>query len=205
MLSLNPRSDLFRFVLPKDFIPKDIEEKYFKILGQNNAVVVTPIDYLNESIQGINIPGITDILIAQSQHSSNTINKSDGPRGRLNVEPKTDITYHTSANPLDKINKEFTVTFRMNQGLYNYFLLYETIFYHICKPIRKPCIDVLYLDILGETGEILSRLKFMDCFIDGIDGLDFSYNKTTRDSNTFNMNMKFNNIDFDFVQKNPSN
>ena len=69
MLSLSPRFDLFRFELPKDFLPDPIIEKYQKILDKNPGVLNTPIDYLNESIQGINFPGISDVVIAQAQHT----------------------------------------------------------------------------------------------------------------------------------------
>ena len=118
---------------------------------------------------------------------------------RLNVEPKTDIIYTSTANPLDKINKEFKVTFRMNQGLYNYFMLYEMLFHYICKPILREEEPVLYVEILDESGVVRSKIKYMDCHIDGIDGLDFSYNKIERDSGTFDVIFKFNNIDFEFV------
>lgn len=196
MLSLSPRYDLFKFSLPKDFLPKEVEEKYQKLLNKNQAVLTTPIDYLNESIQGINFPGISDILIQQQQHSFNDIKRG---LGKINVEPKTDITYQTPSNPLDKISKEFKVTFRFNQGLYNYFMLYETIFYQICKPIDRGHIPVLYIELLGESGVITSRILFKDVLIDGIDGLEFNFNKTERDSGTFDVTFKFNNIDFEFI------
>lgn len=196
MLSLSPRYDLFKFSFPKDFLPKEVEEKYQKMLNKNQAVITTPIDYLNESIQGINFPGISDILIQQQQHSSNDIKRG---LGKINVEPKTDITYQTTSNPLDKITKEFKVTFRFNQGLYNYFMLYETIFHQVCKPIERGHIPVLYIELLGESGVITSRILFKDVLIDGIDGLEFNFNKTERDSGTFDVTFKFNNIDFEFI------
>lgn len=196
MLSLSPRYDLFRFSFPKDFLPNEVEEKYQKLLSKNQAVITTPIDYLNESIQGINFPGISDILIQQQQHSSNEIGRK---LGRLNIEPKTDITYQTPSNPLDKINKEFKVTFRYNQGLYNYFMMYETIFHQICKPINRGHEPVLFIELLSETGVVSSRIIFKDVLIDGIDGLEFNYNKIDRESGTFDVTFKFNNIDFEFV------
>lgn len=196
MLSLSPRYDLFKFSFPKDFLPKEVEEKYQKLLNKNQAVITTPIDYLNESIQGINFPGISDILVQQQQHSSNDIKRG---LGKINVEPKTDITYQTTSNPLDKITKEFKVTFRFNQGLYNYFMLYETIFHQICKPIERGHIPVLYIELLGGSGVITSRILFKDVLIDGIDGLEFNFSKVERETGTFDVAFKFNNIDFEFI------
>ena len=44
MLSLSPRYDLFRFHLPKTFLPKDIEEKYTSLLTKENGTLTTAID-----------------------------------------------------------------------------------------------------------------------------------------------------------------
>lgn len=196
MLSLSPRYDLFRFAFPKDFIPKEVNDKYQKVLSKNAGVLTTPIDYLNESIQGINIPGISDLTIDQEQHSHNSISGE-----RLNVEPARQNTYKTPANPLANISKEVTVTFRFNQGFYNYFLLYETIFWKYCKPLDYPNEDYLYIDLMDETGRVTARIKYYDCHINGIDGIDLNYSKIERDTGTFDVVFKFNNIDFVFVDE----
>lgn len=203
MLSLSPRMDLFRFVLPKDFLPAEVEEKYYKLFQQNAGVITTPIDYLNESIMGVSFPGISDINIIQDQHSSNSIKESNLGKGmgKINVEPKHEIVYTTPDNPLEKIEKEFKVTFRQNQGLYNYFMLYETIFYKICKPHLYPPIDKLYIDILNEEGLSIARIVFADCHIDGIEGLEFDYTKLEREVGSFQVTFKFNNIDFELMNK----
>lgn len=205
MLSLSPRYDLFKFSLPKDFLPVEIEEKYTNILNKNTAVISTPIDYLNESIQGVSFPSISDINVVQEQHGSNAGVRVDfgGGKGlgKINVEPKHDIVHVSPENPLEKISKEFKVTFRLNQGFYNYFMIYETIFYKIYKPDRYPSIPFLYIDLLDGTGVINARVKFVDCYIDGIDGLEFDYSKVERSTGTFDITFKFNNIDFELVER----
>lgn len=195
MLSLSPRYDLFRFSFPKDFLPTSIEEKYAKVLSKNAGVIVTPIDYLNESIKGINIPGISNIIVQQQQHSTNDNQRT---LGRINVEPKREAIYQSTSNPLDNINQEFRVMFRMNQGLYNYFMMYETIFHQICKTHDRGHIPILYVELLDEDGVAIARIMFYDVLIDGIDGLEFSFDKVDRDSGTFDVTFKFSNIDFDF-------
>ena len=202
MLSLSPRYDLFKFSLPKDFLPKEIEEKYTNILSKNTAVISTPIDYLNESIQGVSFPAISDLNVSQEQHGSNSIvrsNINENGLGKINVEPKHNITHVSPENPLEKISKEFKVTFRLNQGFYNYFMLYETIFYKICKPLRNGPIPVLFIDLMGSSGEVNARVKFIDCYLDGIEGLEFDYSKVERNAGTFDITFKFNTIDFDLI------
>lgn len=111
MLSLSPRFDLFHFELPKDFLPAEILDKYNNILYRNQGVITNCVDYLNESIQSVNIPGISDITVTQQQHESNRIIRANN---RINVEPNHEMTWTDPGNPLSKINKEFKVTFRMN-------------------------------------------------------------------------------------------
>ena len=196
MLSLSPRYDLFRFSFPKDFLPKEIEEKYYKILNSNSGVITTPIDYLNESIQGVNFPSMSDVLIQQQHHG---INSGERRFGKINVEPKRDINYQSTSNILDKISPEFKITMRVNQGLYNYFMMYETILYQMSKIKEYNDSTVLTLEIMDSTGVVTSKVHFKQVLMDGIDGLEFSYNKVERESGTFDITFKFNNIDFEFI------
>lgn len=205
MLSLSPRADLFVFHFPKDFLPKEIEEKYTKIINRDKSVIQTPIDYLNESVQGIDFPGMSDLIVEQAQHSSqhpeNHNDQMGLPGKRISIEPeRTNVTY-SPKNILSQLAGEFTVTFRRNQGLYNYFMLYETIFHKVLKEyanVEKPD-DVFYIDILEESGKIMGRIKLFQPRIDGIEGLQFSYNKLERQTETFDVKFRFNNIDFDIV------
>ena len=59
MLSLSPRYDLVRFHLPKTFLPPVIEQKYTAILNKDANTMTSAIEYLNESIQGVTMPGIS--------------------------------------------------------------------------------------------------------------------------------------------------
>ena len=198
MLSLSPRYDQFRFCFDKSFLPKEVNDKWQEFMARDAGVLTTPIDYLNESIKGVTFPGITDLIITQPQHSTNpNVRKI----GRMNVEPnQNNLTYATN-NPLDKIQREITVTFRMNQGLYNYFMLYETIFYRICKQHLYKDGDELVIDILGETGVVMARIYLHQCHISGLEGLEFSYDKVERQSDTFNMTISFNNLNMEFVDE----
>lgn len=202
MLSLSPRYDLVKFHLPKTFLPAEIEDKYTKTLNEDAYTMKSAIEYLNESIQGVTMPGLSGLTIAQQQIGSNDIQRKDGIRARINVEPMHEITHLTSANPLEKIDKEFKVTFRINQGFLNYFMLYETAFYYACRKYRQDPESIMYIELLNEDGTVISKVTFIDVYIDGIDGLDFNYSKVEREANTFDVTFKFNNIDFEyFVNK----
>ncbi len=198
MLSLTPRYDQFRFHFPKEFLPKEVTEKWMTFMAKDSQVLTTPIDYLNESIKGITLPGISDLIVTQTQHSSNPVRRTIN---RMNTEPNQNNSTYVTNNPLDKIDRKVTVTFRMNQGLYNYFMLYETVFHRICKQHLYKDGDELVIDILGETGVVMARIYLHQCYIEGLEGLDFSYDKVERQSETFTMTLVFNNIDMEFVDE----
>ena len=203
-LSLSPRADLFHFKFPKDFLPKEVEEKYAKAILREKNVITTPIDYLNESIQHITFPGLSDLLVKQKQHSPMRPATGGIQRGlgttRINIEPARENVTYSPANILSQIAGEFTVTFRKNQGLYNYFMMYETIFHKILKQYANEETDELFtVEILDEDGKIMGRMKLFQPRVDGIDGLDFSFNKLERQPDTFDVKFAYNNIDFDLL------
>lgn len=204
MLSLSPRLDLFVFRFPKDFLPEEIEKKYTLMLNKEKSLIRTPIEYLNESIQGISFPGISDLLVEQqqiSQHPENLNAQSGLKMKRVNVEPTRNNVTYSPKNILSQVGGEFTVTLRKNQGLYNYFMMYETIFYKVLKEydnVTKKD-DLFEIDILDSTGKVIGRVKLFQPRIDGIDGLEFSYNKLERQVETFDLKFRFNNIDFDII------
>ena len=90
---------------------------------------------------------------------------------------------------------------RITRSLYNYFMLYETIFYKVLKEYNNVTKqdDLFYIDILDESGKIIARIQLFQPRIDGIDGMEFSYNKLERQTETFDVKFRFNNIDFDMI------
>ena len=199
-LSLAPRFDQFRFMIPKEYIPAAVREKYDRMLAKNPSPFMSSMDYLNESIKGISLPAIENLIVEQPQISRNSNTENGRLRGRINIEPAhTNVTL-SSENILSKINNTFTVTFRQNQGLYNYFMIYESIFHRYMKPElyhqnETELFDIVFLD---EESIPVSRMMLYQPEFNGISGLDFSYDKVERQTDTFEVVFTFNDIDFDF-------
>lgn len=200
-LSLSPRFDQFRFMIPKEYIPQEVRDKYDAILAKNPGVFMNSMDYLNESIKGITLPAIENLVVEQPQVSHNRMNEDGRLHGRINIEPAHPVTTLSSENILSKINNTFTVTFRQNQGLYNYFMIYEAIFYRYMKPElygtnANELFDVIFLD---ENSIPVSRMMMLQPEFNGISGLEFGYDKVERQADTFDVTFTFSNIDFDFI------
>lgn len=202
MLSLPPRFDQFRFMIPKEFIPEVIRNKYDEIIAKNSNVFANSMDYLNESIRGIQLPGIENIIVEQQQVSHNGMEQNP-TKGKINIEPHHTNSTLISGNILSKIANTFTVTFRQNQGLFNYFMLYETIFWRFCRPelYGNKDSDLFDVTFLDENALPTSRMILMQPEFNGISGLEFSYDKVSRESDTFEVGFTFNNIQFDFIPR----
>lgn len=199
-LSLAPRFDQFRFMIPKEYIPAAVREKYDRMLAKNPSPFMSSMDYLNESIKGISLPAIENLIVEQPQISHNSNMENGRLRGRINIEPAhTNVTL-SAENILSKINNTFTVTFRQNQGLYNYFMIYESIFHRYMKPelYRQNETELFDIVFLDEESIPVSRMMLYQPEFNGISGLDFSYDKVERQTDTFEVVFTFNDIDFDF-------
>lgn len=200
-LSLSPRYDLFRLTIPKGFIPEEVRTKWTTLLSEDTSVFSDPIEYLSESIKGVNLPGLSDLLITQPQTGTNPItptSRTGRSLGRINREPAQDNVSLSPGNPLSKIERTFRVTFRMNQNLANYWILYESIFYYYLKHISYDSTERWILDLPDETGKILCRIYFEQVYVEGISGIDFSYDKVDRQADTFTVDFHFNNLNIDF-------
>lgn len=203
ILSLRPRFDLFHFQFPKTFFPDYIIEKYNNAMKHNQSVFVSSVDYVNESIIGVTIPGISELITQQNQISHNQINVHDKKfgLGKINIEPHHQNKYKSHDNILSHIDNTFTVKMRKNQGLYNYFMMYETILYHYDKRNENDdnTYDLFEIDILNEVGCVTCSIHLYQPIVNGIEGMEFSYNKIERQGEEFLIEFQFNNIDFKFL------
>jgi hypothetical protein len=65
---LNSRNNLFNFKFPRKFIPEEVAEKYRNYLNRVPGNLLTePIDFINYSVQGIGIPGLSLIQLNNLQ------------------------------------------------------------------------------------------------------------------------------------------
>lgn len=196
-LSLSPRFDLIDFRIPMTFIPQELRDKYDDIISKKAPAILTnAMDYLNESIVGLSLPGLQNLTVVQPQISHNS---GTAKEGHLIIEPHHENKYLSVENPLMKMDSQVTVSFRHNQGLINYFLLYETAFHRYCRPHLYDSNDVFTIYLKGEDGKYISKIMLYQPEINSIDGLEFMYNKTERGYDNFNVVFDFNNIDFDFM------
>ena len=201
MFTLNARQDLFRLTLPDDFIAKEINEKYSKIINDNKSFIRRPIDFLNETIQSVQVLGFVDGTVQQQQSAKGfpIINPNRKLENNF-LHTATDYNYRSEKNPLALIDKTLNIFFRHTLGFLNYFLIFENFFYLYSrdrKYLEMP--DQIPIDIMNNRGEVYSRIIVIDPIINGIDMLDLNYNAPNETMSTFKVEFKYSNIDYVFI------
>ena len=207
MLSLKGRQDGFRLLIPKEFIPDEVNEKYSKILREQRGFINKPIDFLNETIQKIEVLGFDNAVINQQQPGYGEP-IMDPNRAKENRFPHgaSETYYRSPANPLSLIDKSINVTFKHTLGYLNYFIIFESFLYHYSRDMKyKELIPEMVVELLNEKGSIYAKLVLKHPIINGIDMLSFDYTQPIAQSQTFQVVFKYSNFDYQFVQQLESN
>ena len=202
MFTLRGRQDNFRILLPKDFLCEEITEKYGKLLQSKHSYFYSPIDFLNETIRSVQVLGFTDATVEQMQIGRGTA-ASSASRIPQNKFPHTAsaMNYRSETNPINLIDKTLNIEFRHTLGYVNYFMIFENFFYQYERDTKyNQLIPNLFIDIMDNNGNIYSRIEIIKPIINGIDMLDFNYDQPVAQSQTFKVEFKYSNLDFQFIE-----
>ena len=174
---LNSRNNGFDFRFPRGFIPAEVSEKYKKYLNKvPGGLLSEPVDFVNYSIQGINIPGISFDPLTQEDN--------DGTK-----------RYHRGAMPIQNtINREFTVTMQLLDGFINYWIMMDTLLYYYARSTKQAYIDPLTLRILDAEGSSVAYMEFTDCIMNSINELSLNFAETTASFSTFEVTFFYNKL-----------
>jgi hypothetical protein len=172
---LNSRNNLYNFKLPRNFIPQEVADKYRKYLNRMPGNILTePIDFINYSIQGINLPGVSFDPVTQ--------NNNDGT-----------VRYHRGAQPLQNlIEREFTVTMQLLDGFINYWIMNDTLLYYYSREERQPFLEDLKLQIMDSEGIHVISAQFHQPILKSISELDLNMSQNVAEFNTFNLTFNYN-------------
>lgn len=206
MFTLRGRKDGFRFLLPQDYIVDEINEKYAQILQEQKSFYTKPIDFVNETIKGIQILGFSEATVLQNQTAKgNNIRTQTLDRTSQNRFQHTaaEQAYRSEKNPLSLIDKTLNVTFRHTLGFLNYFMLFENFWYLYARDTQyKDIHQTFNIDLIDSHGRAYSRIVLYDPFIHSIDMLNLDYSQPIAQSETFTIVFKYSNIDYQFLEVN---
>ena len=201
MLALKGRQDGYRLLLPKEFLYKDIEEKYAQILKDKHGFFDKPIDFINESIQKIEVLGFRDASIPQQQTRTGTPT-IDATRVRQNEfqYPSTDEMYRAPLPGIALTDRTFNIDFRHTLGYLNYFMIFENFWYMYSRDMKySDLMHHVYVDIFNEIGEVYCKIDLIDRIINSMDMLSLDFTQPIAQSQTFRVEFKYSNFNFIFL------
>ena len=172
---LNSRNNLFNFQFPRTFIPKEVADKYKKYLNRMPGNIITePIDFINYSIQGVSIPGISFDPVTQSPNDGTIIYK----RGALPIQ--------------NLIERQFTVTMQLLDGFINYWIMQDTLLYYYSKAVKEGSIDDIKLQVLDAEGIHVASVVFEKPIMNTISELELNMSQNIAEFNTFTIDFHYN-------------
>ena len=127
MFTLKSRKDGFRLLLPKEFLCEEIVDKYAQILQNQKSFILSPIAFLNETIQKVQVLGFNAGTVQQQQTSRGESISGNPNRFAQNrfLHTTSDHAYRSEVNPLQLIDKTLNITFKHTLGYVNYFMIFE--------------------------------------------------------------------------------
>lgn len=175
---LNSRNNTFDFRFPRNFIPEEVAEKYKKYLSKiPGNLMAEPIDFINYSVQGLNVPGISFDPVEQAPN--------DGTR-----------IYHRGAVPIQNtIERQFTVTMQLLDGFINYWIMQDTLLYYYARSTSEPYTQDLTLRILDAEGASVAYLKFEKPIMNSINELNLNMSENVAEFSTFELTFYYNKLD----------
>tara|TARA_A100001037_G_scaffold303591_1_gene337994 strand:- start:12333 stop:12884 length:552 start_codon:yes stop_codon:yes gene_type:complete len=172
---LNSRNNLFDFRFPSNFIPEEVAEKYKDYLHKiPGTLLENPIDFINYSIQAINLPGITFDPVSQSDNDGTT-------------------RYHRGKIPIQNtVDRQFSVTLQLLDGYINYWIMLDTLLYYYAEQTREKYTPDMKLRILDAEGLGVASISFEKPILNQISELNLSMSENVAEFNTFTMNFYYN-------------
>ena len=162
MLALNSLNNGARILFPKEFLHPLVEEKYSIILKNKHGFFRRPIDFINESIQRIDVLGFINASIQQQQTNwpmQYHDNNGDYHDKNQFIHTSTEYTYRSEVTPISLIDKTLNVEFRHTLGYLNYIILFENFWYLYRRD--EPYADLVkqfVIELFDERGIIYCRI-----------------------------------------------
>lgn len=203
MLSLNAKNNGVRLLFPKEFLHPIVEEKYSKLLKKKRSFFTTPIDFINETIQRVEVLGFTNASLEQRQ-TNRGYPLIDPTRIEENnfMHTNSDYSYRSEVSPIEIVDKTLNVEFRHTLGFTNYLMMFENFWYLYSRD--HPYEDMVrqfHIELFDEYGIMNCRIEIDDPIINSMDMLSFDYTQPVTNASSFKVVFKYSNFDFIFPDK----
>ena len=177
---ISARNNQFLFNFPRNFIPKEISDKYKPYLNRMPGNMITePIDFLNYGIQSLNLPGPTQEEVEQKPFPGN----AQKWRGALPLS--------TTNEPM-----EVTITMQAFDGYVNYWMAREIFQHYYVLDGKTPFVpEGVGIQIMDSQGNIFVTAKMKRMIFKSLSALDLNFSSNTVEFQTFDMTFVYNDLD----------
>jgi len=175
---LNSRQNGFIFNFPKGFFSASLEKKYHAYVKRMPIPYDTLKDFMNATIQQVTFPTFQGI-----DHVEQT--RPGGYRQN----------YKSSTNIQNLIRRDFTVTFKLGEGLINYWIIYESMVEFLDFQNENQYLPDLGLMLLDHEGIIMASVKFQQPIYTSLSETQLNYSSTTPQFQTFSVGFRCNYVD----------
>lgn len=177
---LNSRNNTYDFRFPRKFIPDEVAEKYRKYLSKiPGNLMYEPIDFVNYSIQGLNVPGISFDPITQNDWDGTT-------------------RYHRGAAPIQNlVERQFTITMQLLDGFINYWIMQDTLLYYYARSTEEAFTQDITLRVLDAEGASVAYFKFENPIMNSIGELNLNMSDNVAEFSTFEVTFYYNKINLE--------
>jgi hypothetical protein len=200
MINLSLSNYSVRFT--DNFFPKHLTEPFDKFLQYSNHPFKTLKGHLIESIQGINIPGISlqPLVVTGLQN----LRLSHYPPGDMN-ELEGQTFPHTTINkvfpgtsPENEIVEGSSANVTFKNTIFNWMYLY-TVLKSYYQRTRRISDFEINIDLFNSGQIPLLRFRMMYCFISALPGMEFSSIAVFNELKQFDATFTFNRFDVDLM------
>lgn len=178
---LNQQTHNYLLLFPKTFFDKYIYNYYDFFKKYMKIPYSTLDDYINSTIQNVEFPGWNMDLVEQYRMY-----------GALQK-------FKNSTPVKDLMNKKFTITFKLSDAFFNYFILYHNAIKYLDFRNKNLYFDDFKILLLNNENYLVSIIELHKVIMTNMTSIKLQYSNMMHQHNTFNASFEFN--DWDLIVK----
>jgi hypothetical protein len=177
---INPKLNSFYFNFPKGFFSERVTGKYEAYIKKQPIPFDNVQQYVNSTIQSINIPGLSIDSVEQVRYLGKKAN------------------YKSSTPIQDLFSKDFTIGFKETDGFINYFIMLDTVLDFLNFGNPQIFIQDLPVRIMDSEGNVIVSLTFKEVIFTSFSEISFSYTANNPQFQSFSLGFKCNYLDYQY-------
>lgn len=183
----------FKVEIPRPFIPKSIKDRYTPYLTKLPSIICDVSDMVNHSIQTVTIPPASYEPVSQVNTSRIGGDDSVSTGGNaIQGGFSSSSRFRAAINPGSLIERSFTITFKLIDGYFNYWVMQDTFWYYYDFANTQTYTWNIPIRIIDSKGLILFSAQYTDVLFTGLSEFSLSSADNVQQFTTFDATFTFN-------------